>query len=84
MYDPPTGGLDGEDVQITGTDTGQGNESDVGVSQGQGQQNLRIVPYLDVLSEYRDRATRTIDRPGFPADLRDLVRDYFDRIGRLQ
>lgn len=41
------------------------------------------MPYLDVLADYRERATRTIERPGFPVELRDLVRDYFDRIGSL-
>jgi hypothetical protein len=81
VYDPPSGTIDGEDVNLGGTDSGRGDSETVGSSQGQGTQNLGIVPYRDVLADYRERASRTIERPGFPVELRDLVRDYFDRIG---
>lgn len=71
-------------MNLGGADSGSGDSDTVGTSEGRGTRSLPIVPYLDVLSDYRDRATRTIERPGFPVELRDLVRDYFDRIGSAQ
>ena len=67
--------------RLGGNDSGSGDSDTVGSSEGRGTRSLPIVPYLDVLPEYRERASRTIERPGFPVELRDLVRDYFDRIG---
>ena len=68
----------GEDLQIQGRDTGDQPETTKGVSQGAGQRNPALVPYQDVLTDYAQRATRTVEQPGYPARLRDTVRDYFD------
>lgn len=68
----------GEDLQIQGQDTGEQPETTKGVSQGSGQRNPALVPYQDVLTDYSQRATRTVEQPGYPARLRDTVRDYFD------
>ncbi|MBW3658689.1 MAG: hypothetical protein KY457_08615, partial [Actinobacteria bacterium] len=83
VFDPPAGAApDGEDVRIGGTDSGEGDETIVGRTPGQGQVNDALVPYLDVLAEYRELASRAIERAGYPTELRDLVRSYFDRISR--
>lgn len=84
VYDPPSGNVDGEDVNVRGDDDGTGDSDTVGSAEGQGTRTESLVPYLDVLTDYQQRATRTIERPGFPVELRDLVRDYFDQIGRTQ
>ena len=85
IFDPPANlAADGEDVHISGADSGQGEDSQVGTFEGQGQENEALVPYLQVLAEYLDRATQAIERPGFPATLRPIVRSYFDLLGGVQ
>jgi hypothetical protein len=79
----PTGvGGPDDDWNLSGLDTGSGPDAQVGRSLGPGERNRALVPYLDVLGDYRDAATRTIERAGFPAGRRDLVRDYFDQLAR--
>jgi hypothetical protein len=82
VYDPTRVGGDGEDLHLGGQDSGQGGESTVGQREGQGIANDSLVPYRDVLADYLDIATRTIERPGYPVELRDLVRTYFDTLSR--
>ena len=59
-----------DDAPVTGTQEGQGVQSDA------------RVPYLDVIADYASRATAAVDQPGYPLRLRDTVRDYFDRLAR--
>jgi len=68
--------------RLPGTDSGAGDIDEVGRGLGPGQLSDALVPYLDVLGTYRDSATRTIERPGFPSGRRSLVRDYFDELAR--
>lgn len=82
VFAPPNGVGDTEAWQLPGADSGAGPEADAGKALGQGENVPALVPYLDVLGSYRDAATRTIERPGFPAARRDLVRDYFDSLAR--
>jgi hypothetical protein len=82
VFAPPGAIGDTDPWQLPGNDDGQGPVDEVGRSLGEGQANRGLVPYLDVLPDYRDAATRTIERPGFPSGRRDLVRDYFDELAR--
>jgi hypothetical protein len=82
VFAPPGAGGPSDDWQLPGRDTGVGPDAQVGRGFGPGERTRALVPYLDVLGTYRDAATRTIERPGFPAGRRDLVRDYFDQLAR--
>ncbi len=84
MFDPPSATGDGEDINLGGQQGDAGQDQVVGREDGAGQRNESLVPYLDVLAEYQDRATRTIERAGYPTRLRGLVRDYFDIIGGVE
>ena len=48
--------------------------------QGEGLRNQGLIPYRDVLTEYADQATSTVEQPGYPVRLRDTVRAYFDNL----
>jgi hypothetical protein len=81
VFDPPRRGEDGDDLHITGIPRDGGPETDRGRREGEGLRNRGLVPYRDVIGGYRDDATRTIERDGYPLRLRQTVRDYFDRLG---
>lgn len=74
---------DGDDLHLGGQQ-GEGPDSEIGKVEGQGEQTRALIPYRDVLTRYRDLASRTIERAGFPLELRNLVRSYFDRISSTQ
>jgi hypothetical protein len=38
------------------------------------------VPVADVIDRYARQATTAVDRAGIPPSVRDLVRDYFERL----
>jgi hypothetical protein len=78
VYDPRRAEASGQNLQIQGRDTGDEPETTKGTSQGAGQRNAALVPYQEVLTDYAQRATQTVERPGYPARLRDTVRTYFD------
>jgi hypothetical protein len=82
VYDPPgRATADGEDVRLDGQPSAEGPATDRGRTEGGGARGTPLVPYLDVLPEYADEASRTIERPGYPPRLRGTVQDYFDRLG---
>lgn len=78
VLDPGRQASAGEDLQIQGQDSGDTPETTRGRAQGAGQRNDALVPFSDVLAEYAQEATQTVERPGYPVRLRDTVRDYFD------
>ncbi|MGH8910664.1 MAG: hypothetical protein ACRD0K_30255, partial [Egibacteraceae bacterium] len=85
VYDPPRRiGGDGEDLRLGGDPSGPGPDTDLGRQQGEGLRTTPLVPYLDVLADYAERAARTVERPGYPDRLRGTVQDYFDRLGAAQ
>ncbi|HVM21015.1 MAG TPA: hypothetical protein VM307_13735, partial [Egibacteraceae bacterium] len=81
VFDPPTGAASGDDWMLRGQPSGQGPERTRGRQQGKGLRNTSIVPYRDVIAEYRRTAARAVEREGYPLRLRTTVRDYFDRLG---
>lgn len=66
---------------VPGQETGQGQvinrqeESPLG-----GVNNPALVPYQQVYQNYADAAAEAVDREQIPADMRDLVRDYFSQL----
>ncbi|MEX2503785.1 MAG: hypothetical protein WD378_02980, partial [Egicoccus sp.] len=82
VFAPPRVGGDEDEWYLGGQDSGQGPDAQVGRGLGAGDVDDALVPYTDVLGSYRDIATRTIERPGFPVGRRDLVRLYFDQLAR--
>ncbi|GAC1654575.1 MAG: hypothetical protein NVS9B1_05960 [Candidatus Dormibacteraceae bacterium] len=71
-----------EKVYIPGQSTGsgdpQGNATGTGSSAAPGD----LVPYSEVLAEYQAAATSQVDRQLIPEDERDLVRQYFQDLGK--
>jgi hypothetical protein len=45
-----------------------------------GATNPSLVPYREVYQNYADAAAEAMDQERIPADMRDLVRDYFSRL----
>jgi hypothetical protein len=70
----------GDDLQLPGRPDESQPEVDAGPVQGQGERNDALVPYLDVLAQYAERATQTVEQGGYPVRLRGTVREYFDRL----
>lgn len=69
-----------DELSLGGTPDGLDDSPIVGTGEGSGLGSDARVPYRQVLGEYADRASATIDQPGYPPRLRDTVRDYFDRL----
>jgi hypothetical protein len=85
VFDPLTrSDADGEDLPLGGASGPGGTELEVGTARGAGARNGGLVPYREVLADYRDEAARTIEQPGYPPRLRSTVRDYFDQLGGRQ
>lgn len=69
-----------EELSLGGTPDGLDDSPIVGTGEGSGLGSEARVPYRQVLGDYAERASATIDQPGYPPRLRDTVRDYFDRL----
>lgn len=69
-----------EELSLGGTPDGLDDSPIVGTGEGSGLGSDARVPYRQVLGDYAERASATIDQPGYPPRLRDTVRDYFDRL----
>jgi hypothetical protein len=71
----------GEELSITGQDTGQG---EIQISQQQnplpGATGQALVPYHAVYAEYLDAANQSIERSAIPPGLKDYVRAYFSQL----
>jgi len=78
VFDPPSF-TDGEELDAGGG-TGTGDGSTVGAGDGPTTGGSGRVPVADVIERYARQATTAVDRPGIPPSVRDLVRDYFDRL----
>ena len=63
---------------------GQGGDgqSQQGQGQGQGTNNNALVPWTNVIQDFSDFATTSLDRTYVPVDVRDYVRDYFSSFDR--
>lgn len=64
--------------QSIGSGDPQGNATGTGLSGAQGD----LVPYSEVLAEYQAAATSQVDRQLIPENERDLVRQYFQDLGK--
>jgi hypothetical protein len=71
----------GQQLSITGQDTGQG-ETQLREQQDPlpGTPGQALVPYSQVYQDYLDAANQTMERSYIPPGLRDYVRDYFSRL----
>lgn len=52
-----------------------------GRAQGEGVENLPLVPYTDRFAEYQRQALGALDRMAIAGSLQDIVRDYFTELG---
>jgi hypothetical protein len=82
IYAPRTlGGTNGEQLEITGQDSGQGQET---VTESQnplpGTNNPALVPYQEVYRQYLDAANQAMDQSYIPAYLEDYVKSYFSQL----
>ncbi len=61
-----------------------GANGETQVQQGQsnlpGANNPSLVPYEQVLPQYRRAAGEAVDQSAIPSHLKDYVRDYFSRL----
>jgi hypothetical protein len=71
----------GEQLSITGQDTGQG-ETQLREQQDPlpGTPGQALVPYSQVYQDYLDAANQTMERSYIPPGLKDFVREYFSRL----
>jgi hypothetical protein len=71
----------GDQVTISGQDTGQG-ETEVRERSDPlpGSSSEALVPYTEVYYDYRDVAIETIEQSYIPSGLKDVVREYFSRL----
>jgi hypothetical protein len=74
VFDPIVSGL-GEEVRVD--IEGEGDGETRGTVEGQGLENLPLVPYADRFAEYRQTALDALSSSGIPAQSQNLVRDYF-------
>lgn len=82
IFVPRTKGQsDGSELEISGQDTGQGQEQ---LSESPnplpGTTNPALVPYQEVYRQYLDSANRAMDQSYIPAHLKDYVREYFSQL----
>lgn len=74
-------GTNGEELQITGQDSGQGQET---VTESQtplpGTGNPALVPYAEVYQEYLDAANQAMDQSYIPEYLKAYVKSYFSQL----
>jgi hypothetical protein len=68
----------GDPSYIAGS--GGTGQSQQGQGQGQGTNNQSFVPYTNVLQDFTDFATNSLDRSYVPLDVKDYVRDYFSSL----
>jgi hypothetical protein len=78
IYDPSRLGDGGEESQVPGQNTGQGQiDSKDNMSLG----NIDgYIPYGQVISEYEKEAVQSMNRRALPAGIETLVRDYFSSL----
>jgi hypothetical protein len=71
----------GEQLSISGQDTGQG-ETQLRRQQDPlpGSPDRALVPYSQVYQDYADAANQTMERSYIPPGLKDYVREYFSRL----
>jgi hypothetical protein len=53
-----------------------------GRTQGEGVENLPLVPYTDRFAEYQRQALGALDRMAIAGSLQDIVRDYFTELAQ--
>ncbi|MGI8513905.1 MAG: hypothetical protein ACR2NT_01980, partial [Acidimicrobiia bacterium] len=78
VFDPVEAGL-GDEVRVDltgGTTPGD----PLGTATGQGLENVPLQSYTDRFTDYRNTALDSLDRMVIPADLADLVRQYFTEL----
>ncbi len=78
IYDPSRLGDGGEESQVPGQNTGQGQ---IDSKDNMGLGNLDgYIPYGQVISEYEKEAVQSMNRRALPAGIETLVRDYFSSL----
>lgn len=78
IYDPSRLDDGGEESQVPGQNTGQGQ---IDSKDNMGLGNLDgYIPYGQVISEYEKEAVQSMNRRALPAGIETLVRDYFSSL----
>jgi hypothetical protein len=78
IFDPVEAGL-GDEVRVDLTG-GLTPGDPLGTASGQGLENVPLQSYTDRFADYRSTALDALDRMVIPADLADLVRQYFTEL----
>ncbi len=79
VYDPTRLGDGGQISQVTGKPSGQGTSQQVEAGPGLGSFD-GFVPYNEVFGSYRRQAMQNLERMNIPAEMRELVKKYFNAI----
>lgn len=81
IYAPLDSQSAGNPEFVPGQETGQGQVINRQEPSPQGGvNNPSLVPYQQVYQNYANAAADAVDREQIPADMRDLVRDYFSQL----
>ena len=81
IYAPERLGDGGEITHVPGRQTGDGTVSSEDGGRGTGELS-GFIPYQDVYNEYRNEAMNSMDRRVLPPGIQEMVREYFDALGR--
>lgn len=79
IYVPERLGGDGNETSLSGQKLESGS-STFTEADGAPVQKGAMIPYRDVLTEYRQQAVQTMERQEIPSGLKSLIRDYFSSL----
>jgi len=79
IYIPERLGGDGNETSLSGQKLESGS-STFTEADGAPVQKGAMIPYRDVLTEYRQQAVQTMERQEIPSGLKSLIRDYFSSL----
>jgi len=79
IYVPERLGGEGNETYLSGQKLESGS-STFTEADGAPVQKGAMVPYRDVLTEYRQQAVQTMERQEIPSGLKSLIRDYFSSL----
>ncbi|NLG89280.1 MAG: hypothetical protein GX494_08755 [Clostridiaceae bacterium] len=79
IYVPERLGGEGNESTLPGNKLESGSSTFTD-AEGAPVQKGAMIPYRDVLTEYRQQAVQTMERQEIPAGLKTLIRDYFSSL----
>lgn len=79
IYDPTRLGDGGQTGHVTGKPSGQGPSQQVEAGPGLGSFD-GFIPYNEVFGSYSRQAMQNLERMNIPAEMRELIKEYFKAI----